>query len=153
VEGLAGGEADVAQRLLQVFGLDVLVAGDLEALDGGPLEHHDDELAAVAANLYVAEEAGGIERAHRFAHPLRREPVADVDGQVVLARARGDALRALALDVPDGEVGLVRRDGRGRGGAGIPRRAGVLRERKRRMHEKSYRDPRTTAHQNRPFDL
>src|SRR2546429_3626923 len=33
VEGLAGREPDVAQRLLQILGLDVLVTGDLEALE------------------------------------------------------------------------------------------------------------------------
>src|SRR2546428_6206501 len=44
-----------------------LVAGDLEALDGGTLEHHDDEGVAVAAQLHVAEEAGGVQRADRLA--------------------------------------------------------------------------------------
>ena len=69
VEGLADGEARAAQRLLQVFGLDVLVAGDLEALDRGAFQHHDDERRAVAPNLDVAEKARGIERADRLRAP------------------------------------------------------------------------------------
>ena len=67
VEGLAGRETDVAQRLLEVLGLDVLVAGDLEALDRRPLEHRDDQRAAVAAHLDVAEEAGRVQRAECLA--------------------------------------------------------------------------------------
>src|SRR6185436_18909419 len=56
IEGLAGGEAHVAQGLLQVLGLDVLVARDLEALDGRALEHDDNELRTVAPKLHIAEE-------------------------------------------------------------------------------------------------
>ena len=63
VEGLAGREADVAQRLLQVLGLDVLVALDLEALDRGPLEHHHQERVAIATQLHLAEEVALV--AHR----------------------------------------------------------------------------------------
>ena len=104
VEGLAGGKADVAQRLLQILGLDVLVAGDLEALDRGALEHHHHQRVAVAPHLHVAEESGGVQRADRLAHALRRQVIADVDRQVVVDRALGDALQALDLDVADGEV-------------------------------------------------
>ena len=94
VEGLAGGKADVAQRLLQVLGLDVLVAGDLEALDRGALEHHHHQRVAIAAHLHVAEEAGGVQR--RIASRTRCgvEMVADVHRQVVEDRAFGDALQA-----------------------------------------------------------
>ena len=107
-------EADVAQRLLQVLGLDVLVAGDLEALDRWPLEHRDDQRAAVAAQLDVAEEAGGVQRAQRFLDAALVEPVADVDRQVVEDRALGDALQPLDADVADGELagGRLCEDGR-----------------------------------------
>ena len=79
VEGLALREADVAQRLAEVLGLDVLVALELEALDGRALVDHDDERVAVAAQLHVAEKPGVVQRAHRFADALRRQGVADVD--------------------------------------------------------------------------
>ncbi len=78
VEGLAGGEADVAQRFLQVLGLDVLVAGDLEALDRGPLEHYDDQRVAFAAHLHVAEEVRGVQGTDGFPDALRGEVIADV---------------------------------------------------------------------------
>ena len=65
--------------LLQVLGLDVLVALELEALDGRALVDHHDQRVAVAAHLDVAEEAGVVQRAHRLANALRRQVVADVD--------------------------------------------------------------------------
>ena len=71
IEGLALREADVAQRLAEILGLDVLVALELEALDGRALVDHDDQRVAVAAQLDVAEEAGVVQRAHRLAHALR----------------------------------------------------------------------------------
>ena len=107
VEGLAGRQADVAQRLLQVFGLDVLVALDLDALERGTLEHRDHQRVAVAAQFHVAEEAGRVQRAHRLALALRDQMIADVDRQVVEDRAFGDALQSLELDVADDEVGAV----------------------------------------------
>src|SRR6516162_1026477 len=104
VEGLAGRKSDTTQRFLQVLGLDVLVTGDLEALDGGALEHHDDERVAVAPQLHVAEESGGIQCADRLAHALRGEMVTDVDGQVVVDGAFGYTLQAFDLDVAHREV-------------------------------------------------
>ena len=104
VEGLAGREADAAQRLLQVLGLDVLVAGDLEALDRRALVHHDDERLPVAPHFDVAEEAGPEQRPDRLLDAALVEAVADVDRQVVVDRALGDALQALDADVADGEV-------------------------------------------------
>ena len=79
IEGLALREADVAQGLVQVFVLDVLVALELEALDGRALVDHHDQRVAVAAQLDVTEEAGVVQRAHRLADALRRQGVADVD--------------------------------------------------------------------------
>ena len=120
VEGLAGGETDVAQRLLQVLGLDVLVALDLEALDRRPLEHRDHQRAALAADLDVAEEPVVVQRAcSASAHAALVEPVADVDRQVVVNRAFGDALQAFDADVADGE--LPRRCGEARVGHDLRR--------------------------------
>ena len=107
VERLAAREADVAQRLLEVLGLDVLVAGDREALDRRAFEHGDDQRAAVAADLDVTEEAGCIQRAQRFVDAALVEPVADVDGQVVVDRAFRDALQAFDADVADGEFAAL----------------------------------------------
>ena len=104
VEDLAGREPDVAQRFLQLVGLDVLVPGDGEALDRGPLQHHHDQGVALAAQLHVTEESGGIEGANGLAHPLRRQVIADVHRQVIEYRALGDALQSFHLDVADGEA-------------------------------------------------
>ena len=89
--------------LLQVLGLDVLVALELEALDGRALVDHHDERIAIAAHFDVAEESRFVQRAHRFADALRRERVADVDRQIVVDRAFGDALQSLDADVADRE--------------------------------------------------
>jgi hypothetical protein len=116
VEGLAGREAHAAQRLLQVLGLDVLVARQLEALDRRPLPHHDDQRRAVTPQLDVAEEARRKQGAHRFLDAPRVEPVADVDGQVVVDRALGDALEAFDPDVADREIDRRLRAGDPRAG-------------------------------------
>ena len=104
VEALAAGEPDIAQRLLQVLGLDVLVALHLEAFDGRALQHRDDQHAAVATQLHVAEETGRVQRLHRLRDAPSIELVADVDRQVVEDRAFGDALQALDPNVADHEV-------------------------------------------------
>ena len=104
VERLAAREAHVAQRLLEVLGLDVLVAGDREALDRRAFEHGHHERAAVAADLDVTEKAGCIQRAQRFVDAAVVEPVADVHGQVVVDGAFRDALQAFDPDVADGEL-------------------------------------------------
>ena len=102
---------DVAQALLQILGLDVLVALDLELRDRGPLDHHHEQRVAVAAQLDVAEKAGGVQRAHGLADALAVEVVADVDRQIIEYRAFGDALQTFDADVADGE--RVRRAGAG----------------------------------------
>ncbi len=111
VEALAAREPDVAQRLLQVLGLDVLVALHLEAFDRRALQHRDDQHAAVATQLDVAKEAGAIQRFHRLGEAPPIELVADVDRQVVEDRAFGDALQAFDTNVADDEVvaGVARR--------------------------------------------
>ncbi len=96
-------KAHVAQALLQVLGLDVLVALDLELGDGGPLDHHDQQGVAVAAQFHVAKEAGRVQRPHGFADALAVEVIADVHRQVVEYRAFGDSLQAFDADVADRE--------------------------------------------------
>ncbi len=108
VEGLSGRQAHVAQRLLQVLGLDVLVALDLDALERRALEHGDQQGIAVAIQRDIAEESRGVQRPQRLAQPLCVELVADVDRQVIEHRAFGDALQALDLDVADGKIAVAR---------------------------------------------
>jgi hypothetical protein len=104
IEDLAVGEPDVAQALLQIFGLDVFVALDLELRDRRPLDHDDEQRVAVAAQFDVAEKARGIHSAHRFADPLGVEMIADVDRQIVEDRAFRNALQALHAYVADREL-------------------------------------------------
>src|ERR1700722_1754247 len=103
VEGLALREADVAQTLLQVLGLDVLVALDLELGDRGPLDHHDQQGVAVAAQFHVAEEPGRVQSTHRLADALAIQVIADVHRQIIEYRAFGDALQSFDADVADGK--------------------------------------------------
>jgi hypothetical protein len=107
-EGLAGREPDLAQRLGQILGLDVLVALDVHALERGALEHRDYEGRAFTAQLDVAEKPGRIQGADRLAHALRCQVIANVDRQVVEDRALRDSLQALDLDVADREVCIGR---------------------------------------------
>ena len=103
IEGLALREADVAQTLLQILGLDVLVALDLELGDRGPLDHHDEQRIAVAAQFDVAEETRGVQGAHRLGDALLIETVADVHRQVVEHRAFRYSLQSFDADVADDE--------------------------------------------------
>ncbi len=109
VECLAGRQSYVAQRLLQILRLDVLVARDLEALDGWTFQDDDDQCVAVAAKLHVTEEPCGVEGAHRLAHTPRRQAIADVDGKIVVDGALGHALEALHANVPDSEIRIAGR--------------------------------------------
>ena len=96
-------EAHVAQALLQILGLDVLVALDLELGDGGPLDHHDQQGVAVAAQFHVAEEPRRVQRAHGLADALAVEVIADVHRQVIEYRAFGDSLQTFDANVADRE--------------------------------------------------
>ncbi len=60
IEGLALRETHVAQGLVQIFVLDVLVALELEALDGRAFVDHHDQHVAIAAQLDVTKEAGVV---------------------------------------------------------------------------------------------
>jgi hypothetical protein len=104
VEALAARQADAAQRLLQVLGLDVLVALDLEALDRRPFQHRDDQHGAVAPQFDVAKESGRVQRLHRLAEAPHVQRVADVHRQIVEDGAFGDALQAFDTNVADDEA-------------------------------------------------
>src|SRR5262249_10898241 len=112
VEGAAWREPDVAHRLEEVLGLNVLVARDLEARDGGPFLYDDDERVAVATELHVIEEAGAVHGAKCLLETLLVDAIADVDGQVVVHRALGDALQTDHAQVAHDEIALVLREDR-----------------------------------------
>ena len=116
IEGLALREADVAQALGEILGLDVLVALDLELRDRRPLHHHHEQRIALAAQLDVAEESGRVQGAHGLADALVIEMVADVHRQIIEYRAFGDALQTLHADVADDKARL--RGGCGAAGVG-----------------------------------
>jgi hypothetical protein len=137
VKGLAGRQTHVAQALVEILGLDVLVALDLETLYRRALEHGDDQRALLPAQLDVTEEAGVIERADRLAHPLLGEPVADVHRQVVVDRTLGDALQTLDADVVDAQHRRLRPRWRLRGG-----RAGLLCDERRGVEKRRNRQCR-----------
>ena len=98
-----GGQARLAQALLQILGLDVLVAGDVQLGDRRPLHDVDDQHVAVAVELHVAEELGLEQRADDGARTLRVEAVTDPQRQGDQHRARRDALQAVQADVADRE--------------------------------------------------
>jgi hypothetical protein len=92
IECLAGSETDVAQRFLQIFGLDVLVALDLEAFDRRPFLHGDHQRATIAPQLNVAKKTSRIHCAQCFGNAACIQLVADVHRQIVVDSTFGDAL-------------------------------------------------------------
>ena len=121
VEGLARGQAHIAQALLQVFRLDVLVAIDGEAFDGRALLHHHHQRVTFTAQFHIAEEARGIQSTQGFIRLRPREAVPDGDRQVVEHRAFGNTLQAFYLEVGDGKF-RIGGDGILGGGARGPER-------------------------------
>src|SRR5216684_3349173 len=103
VEGLSGRQADVSQTLLQILGLDVLVALEFELGDRGTFDHDDQQRVAVAAQFHVPEKSRGIERAHGLADSLAVEMISDVHRQIVEHRAFRDSLQPLHTNVADSE--------------------------------------------------
>ncbi len=104
VEDARLGEADLLQRLLQRFGVEFLVADDVDLADRRALLDDDDEDAVVFhLEPHVAKETGREQRLHRLRRLLVVETLADLDGQVREHRARLGALDALDADVLDDE--------------------------------------------------
>jgi len=95
----AGGQARLAQAFLQVLGLDVLVAGDVQLGNRRPFRHVDDQHVAVPVQLHIAEELGLEQGADDGARPLRVEAVADPQRQGDQHRAGRNALQAVQADV------------------------------------------------------
>ena len=135
IEGLARGEPVLGEDFLQVVVLDVLVAVERELEDRRPLEHDDHERVGVAAKLDVLKEPRLEQRTRRLAQTPLVDGVADVDRQIVVDRAFGDALRAVDAEVADHER-LERRE-RGRAGpAGSAKHRHPLRDANAtRLHE------------------
>src|SRR6266545_700526 len=103
VEDARLGEADVLQRLLQRVGVELLVAGDIDAADRRALLHDDDEHVTLALEPHVAEEAGREQRLHRLRRLLVVDALADFHRQVAEHRARLGALHAFDADVAHDE--------------------------------------------------
>src|SRR5690606_22262246 len=106
VEGLALGQADVAQALEQFLALDVLVAGDGELVDRRALADVEHQDVALAADADVLEEAGLVQRADRLGDARGIDAVAALDRQVGEHGAGADALQAVDADVADGEAAV-----------------------------------------------
>ncbi|MCY1300823.1 hypothetical protein D9M70_504070 [compost metagenome] len=103
LEDLAFGQTGLVQAFHQVFGADGLVALDLDARDGRPLDHGDHQHVAVAAELDVLEEAGLEQGAGGIDQLAVIGLVADVERQSAEHAAGGDPLQAIDADIGDGE--------------------------------------------------
>ena len=135
VEGFAFGQADVVEAAGQVLGLDVLVAGQGQAIDRRTLGDREHQDVALACDLDVLEEPGAVERAHRFGNARRVDGVAAFHRQVGEHRAGADTLQAVDADVADGERtrgGRRQRRQRGRIHGRVGRRLGPGRSGNRR---------------------
>ena len=100
---MPGGEPVLVQHLLEIFVLDVLVAVERELENRWTLEHDDHQRIAVAPKLEVLEETRLEQGARRFAQPPLVDGVADVDRQVVVDGAFGDALIAFYPEIAHDE--------------------------------------------------
>ena len=104
VEDARLGEADLLQRLLQRFGVEFLVADDVDLADRRALLDDDDEDAVVLhLEPHVAKKTRREQRLHRLRRFLVVEALADLDGQVRKHRPRLGALHAFDADVLDDE--------------------------------------------------
>jgi hypothetical protein len=103
LEDFALGQTRLVQALEQIFGGDGLVALDLDAGDGGALDHGDDQHVAIATELDVLEEtsleqgAGGIDQLAVI------DLFADVQRQCAEHAAGGNPLQAIDANIGDGE--------------------------------------------------
>jgi len=70
---------------------------------GRPLDDHDQQGVAVAAQFHVAKRTP-VAYSARMASPMRwpSEVIADVHGQIVEYRAFGDSLQTFDANVADG---------------------------------------------------
>ena len=103
IEDTALREAHPLEGGHEVLGIEVFVAGELDAADGRPLDHRDDEGLAIAFEPHVAEEAGPEQRADRPGGARAVDDVSDLDRKIVEYGAGGDALETFQADVLDDE--------------------------------------------------
>ena len=82
IQGFTDAHAGSLNRLLQLFFLDILIAGKLDVTDGRPLFdfHHQD--VAIALELNIFEVAGGIQLLDGVRRGLRIQCIANPDRQV-----------------------------------------------------------------------
>ena len=103
VEGIALGQADLRQTAHQVLGLDVLVAGQGQAVDRRALGDRDHQDVALAAHAHVFEEAGAVQGADAFTDAGLVNLVAALERQVGEHGAGADALQPVHADIADRE--------------------------------------------------
>ena len=103
LEYLAFAQTLLGQALEQGFGLDGLVAVEFDGLDGGALDHRDDENVVVARHADVIEISGGEEQADELAHGHFIDSIADLNGKDVEHGSGGHPLQPLQADVRNGE--------------------------------------------------
>ena len=103
VKGAAFGQADVLQAGHQLLGLDVLVAGDGQLVDRGPLTHGDHQDVALAIEPDVFEKAGAVQGAHGVGDLGVINAVATLHREVGENGTGSNALQAVDADVARGE--------------------------------------------------
>ena len=91
------------ERLEQILGLELLVAGEVDGRDGRTLHHHHHQGAAVALDPHIVEEAGCEQALDGLRGILRADRVADGDRDLVVHRTGGDATQAFYPEVLDDE--------------------------------------------------
>ena len=112
VEHPAFRQPDAGQRLFQVLGADVPVAGQADLGDGRPFGHGHHQHVALALQIDVREETGAKQRPDDLGIILLRNGRTDLNGQIVEHRAGGNPLQALDLDVLHDELRGARAGGR-----------------------------------------
>jgi len=103
LEDLTLGQPGLIQALEQVFGGNRLVALDLDAGNGRPLNYADDQDVAVATQLDILEEAGFEQRAGGLYQTLVADLITDAQRQGAEHAARRDTLQAIDANIVDGE--------------------------------------------------
>ncbi len=100
---LTFGETVVPQRLLELLGLDRLVALESDFRNGGTLLDVDDQNLVLAGDLDIVEIAGAEQGPGQILHALIVDQVAGAVGHGGEHRAGTDPLEALQADVVDDE--------------------------------------------------
>ena len=103
LEDFTLGQTGLIQTLEQVFCSDGLVAFDLDAGDGGTLDHGNHQYVAIAAELNILEEAGAEQRASSVDQLAIIDLLADIERQRAEYAAGGNPLQAIDAYIGDGE--------------------------------------------------